>query len=93
MTRRLRAGKGKNGLVLANGGVLTYQHVLILSSVPRADGLSYPDKTPLPEILAGDIPLVDETAEGEATIEVRFSHTFLEKLANQNLRSDLYCRF
>lgn len=72
MARRLRAGNGTHGLVLANGGVLTYQHVICLSSRPRADGQTYPAHNPLPSMLESDtIPKIDETAEGEAIIEVR----------------------
>lgn len=72
MTRKLRAGNGTTGLVLANGGVLTYQHVICLSSRPRADGQPYPAQPPLPPILEHIItPAIDDTAEGEAVIEVR----------------------
>ena len=72
MTRKLRAGNGSHGLVLANGGVLTYQHVICLSSRPRADGQHYPACNPLPSRLEDNtVPTVDETAEGEAIIEVR----------------------
>jgi hypothetical protein len=71
MTRQLRQGKGSNGLVLANGGVLTYQHVICLSTMPRRDGSPYPDRNPLPEFITDvPVPPVDEQAEGEATLEV-----------------------
>jgi hypothetical protein len=71
MTRQLRAGKGKNGLVLANGGWVTYEHVLCLSRSPRSDGLPYPDEAPLPEVVKDvQIPQVEEQAEGAAIIEV-----------------------
>ena len=71
MTRQLRKGNGKIGLVLANGGLVTYQAAICLSSSPRRDGLPYPDINPLPEIVA-DVqkPTVDEQAEGDAVIEV-----------------------
>lgn len=73
MTRKLRAGSGTHGLVLANGGVLTYQHVICLSSRPRADGQHYPARNPLPSRLEDNtVPTIDETAEGEAIIEVRY---------------------
>ena len=76
MTRQLRSSKKKmkptTGLILANGGVLTYQHVVCLSSHPRKDGSAYPSVNPLP---AGpprleDAPRVQVEAEGVATIEV-----------------------
>lgn len=69
MTRQLRAGKGKKGMVLCNGGVLSYQYAIVLSSEPRADG-AYPLENPLPEILS-DVPApeIAEDAEGEAVVE------------------------
>lgn len=70
MTRQLRAGKGKNGLVLANGGVATYQAVVCLSRSPRRDGLPYPDQNPLPEMITDvQTPTIAAQAEGDATIE------------------------
>lgn len=72
MTRQLRQGKGKTGLILANGGWVTYQHVVCLSSSPRSDGLPYPDTPPLPKYVTDvQIPKVVEEAEGDAAIEVR----------------------
>ena len=70
MTRELRKGdKVKNGLVLANGGVATYQHVVILSSSPRGDNV-YPQENPLPEVITDiPVPVVDDSAEGEAVVE------------------------
>ena len=73
MTRRLRhRGQEKTGLILANGGVLTYQHAIILSSAGKKDGSRYPDTAPLPPLLdyAGAAPEVDEKAKGEAVVEV-----------------------
>ena len=71
MTRKLRDSKGKNGLVLANGGVMTYQHVICLSSSPRRDGSPYPERPPLPEVVTDvPAPAVEVKAEGEAVIEV-----------------------
>jgi hypothetical protein len=71
MTRQLRHGKGKTGLILANGGVVTYQAVVCLSSSPRRDGLPYPSSAPLsPTVNDVQIPTVDEKAEGDAIIEV-----------------------
>jgi hypothetical protein len=71
MTRELRKGQSYHGLVVANGGVATYQHVIILSSRPRQDSSHYPSSNPLPEVIA-DIPAppLANQAEGEAVIEV-----------------------
>ncbi|RMZ77563.1 hypothetical protein DV737_g4291, partial [Chaetothyriales sp. CBS 132003] len=70
MTRALRSGRGKNGLILANGGNLTYQFVICLSSQPRKDGGPYPKKNPLPETITNvPVPSIDENPEGEAIIE------------------------
>ena len=76
MTRQLRqrkrTGVDSNGLILANGGVLTYQHVVILSSRPRSDGTSYPSANPLSANPPKDrAPTIEEEANGEAIIEVR----------------------
>jgi hypothetical protein len=69
MVRELRSGKGRNGLVLANGGVATYQHVVCLSTQPRNS--PYPVENPLPTILDDEsVPPIDEKAVGEAVIEV-----------------------
>ncbi|KAF2468179.1 uncharacterized protein BDR25DRAFT_290846 [Lindgomyces ingoldianus] len=71
MTRQLRDGKGGKGLVLANGGVLSYQHVVVLSKTPRRDGV-YPEENPLPkEIVDVASPelVVGEKAVGEAVVE------------------------
>lgn len=72
MTRQLRQGKGKAGLILANGGVLSYQHVVCLSREPRRDGKTYPTANPLPEVV-DDVPVPDVAAQakGHAVIEVR----------------------
>lgn len=71
MVRQLRAGKGRNGLILANGGVVTYQAVICLSRSPRRDGLPYPTTNPLSDIITDvQTPLVEVKAEGDAIIEV-----------------------
>jgi hypothetical protein len=68
MTRQLRTGsRGTNGLILANGGVVTYQYVVCLSTKPRSS--PYPAKNPLPEHLDTPAPKVNLKPEGEATIE------------------------
>ena len=70
MVRKLRKAKSgaeiKNGLVLANGGVATHQHVVCLSSAPRPDNSPYPESNPLPEMVTDVyVPRVLETVEGE----------------------------
>ncbi|UZJ52750.1 hypothetical protein CBS101457_002070 [Exobasidium rhododendri] len=70
MTRQLRRGQNdtKTGLILANGGVLSYQHVVVLSSSPRSS--IYPSDTPLPEHCDQILPSTfEKKAEGEAVIE------------------------
>ena len=77
MVRKLRAGDGQNGLILANGGVLTYQHALCLSNRPRRDGSTYPDRIPSSSYRTStSVPTVTVKAEGEATIEVSSSCAF-----------------
>ncbi|EXJ74649.1 uncharacterized protein A1O5_01342 [Cladophialophora psammophila CBS 110553] len=67
--RKLRRGDGTYGVVLANGGVVTYEQVLCFSSQPRKHG-PYPDKNPLPSIIpAIPAPTVVVDAEGEAVVE------------------------
>ncbi|KAF7881527.1 hypothetical protein EAF00_011896 [Botryotinia globosa] len=61
MTRQLRNKRDQlsnrknngvsNGLILANGGVLTYQHVVCLSTKPKSDGNKYQDGNPCPNIV------------------------------------------
>ncbi|GAB7349144.1 hypothetical protein MBLNU459_g8085t2 [Dothideomycetes sp. NU459] len=72
MVRRLREHKGRerNGMILANGGVLTYQHVVCLSSEPRSVEHHYPLQSPLPGVLVDmSVPEIDAQAEGHATVE------------------------
>lgn len=72
MVRELRKRKGDYGLVLANGGVLTYQHAICLGTQLRRVGSAYPEGNPLPRYVT-DIPIppVTTQAEGEAIVEVR----------------------
>ncbi|TGO31955.1 hypothetical protein BHYA_0375g00070 [Botrytis hyacinthi] len=61
MTRQLRNQRDQlsnhknagvsNGLILANGGVLTYQHVVCLSTQPKSEGNKYQDGNPCPKIV------------------------------------------
>ena len=70
MTRQLRSGtRGTNGLILANGGFLTYQYVVCLSRNPRKNGAAYPEKNPLPDHLDTPFPKVQMRPEGEAVVE------------------------
>ncbi|EXJ89109.1 hypothetical protein A1O3_02173 [Capronia epimyces CBS 606.96] len=70
MTRQLRQGKGQHGLILANGGWMTYEHALCLSTLRRRDGIPYPAEPPLSEHVTDvAVPSVDAQAEGEAVIE------------------------
>ena len=72
MVRQLRNRGGLNGLILANGGVLTHQHALCLSTQPRKSStLAYPPENPLPEYVTDlRVPSVIAEAEGEAIVEV-----------------------
>ena len=82
MVRELRKGKSQTGLILANGGVLTYQHILCLSKQPRQDGTNYPLSNPLPRYITDlPIPSIAARAEGEAIIEVRslFPSLFIQQ--------------
>src|SRR5579859_5802673 len=78
MVRQLRKGNGQYGLVLANGGVVTYQHAVCLSSQPRCS--AYPNLHPFPTLTADTlVPMVDEQAEGAAIVEVRMRLTRIEE--------------
>jgi hypothetical protein len=58
-----------HGLVLANGGVLSYHHAVILSTQPRADS-TYPPWNPLPSRVDEEHPVIEESANGGGVIEV-----------------------
>lgn len=47
MVRRIRRGETRTGLVLANGGYVSYHHVVLLASKPN--GMVYPTATYLPK--------------------------------------------
>ncbi|KAL5362554.1 hypothetical protein BJX96DRAFT_177256 [Aspergillus floccosus] len=70
VVRDIRAGRGRTGLVLANGGVLSYHYTVCLSAAPRADGSPYPAQNPLGGY-AEDIapPPIAAKAAGRAVIE------------------------
>ncbi|KAL2834495.1 hypothetical protein BDW59DRAFT_156425 [Aspergillus cavernicola] len=70
--------KTTNGLVLANGGVLSYHHTVIISTHPRpdSDSVVYPMWNPLPSQLDEEHPVIEERAEGDGVVEtytVQFS--------------------
>ncbi|KAF3046566.1 hypothetical protein E8E12_010929 [Didymella heteroderae] len=68
MTRQLRSGKGKKGLVLCNGGVLSYQHVVVLGTAPRS--AEYPVENILPEVLSDTVvPELAKLAQGQCIVE------------------------
>jgi len=69
MVQALRRNDKHHGLVLANGGVLTHQHAIILSSEPpKKFGLPLDQANhPAPEV--SQVPF-DDHVEGRATIEV-----------------------
>jgi len=70
MVRHIRRGRGQNGLILANGGTVTYQHVMCLSKHPRSDRSAYPVGNVLPENLESERhPVIDTDANGEVAIE------------------------
>lgn len=70
MTRQLRAGKGKKGLVLCNGGVLSYQYVVVLGTEPRSS--PYPVANALLELVNDiEVPELAERPEGQCDVEVR----------------------
>ncbi|OBT70566.1 hypothetical protein VF21_10355 [Pseudogymnoascus sp. 05NY08] len=71
MVQQLRSAHGiRNGLILANGGVLSYENTVCLSNKPRQDGLPYPRENVVLETPAElPCPSFDEQAEGPVTIE------------------------
>lgn len=75
MVRRLRKLHGRreasNGLILANGGVLTTENAICLSTQPHKSHKSYPLEDWLPARVAAP-PIASAVEEGEeAVIEVR----------------------
>jgi hypothetical protein len=70
MTREIRAGKGRKGLVLCNGGVMSYQHAVVLSKDPRTSGVYPQENSPPRGITDITVPDIDERPEGEAEVEV-----------------------
>lgn len=76
MVRRLReTGRrpsAAHGLILANGGTLTAENAICLSTRPRQSPTTYPLIDTLPSRARNDLPPpVDTQATGDAVIEVR----------------------
>lgn len=71
MTRVIRTRQHQNGLVLANGGILSWQHALCLSSQPRRNTSTYVRSKVLDNGDVSQGPVFTPTAQGEAVIEVR----------------------
>jgi hypothetical protein len=89
MVRHLRRGEAQNGLILANGGVCTYQHVVCLSTEARRDGSPYPARNPLPPVVTNwYVPPVDREAKGEAVVEVWIGTCHICVLLTT---ADIYC--
>lgn len=77
LVRRLRQGSARNALILANGGFLSYQHAICISTQPRRNQRAYPDSRALPSGSTGSIPPIDLEAEGKAQVEVSLSVSHL----------------
>jgi len=69
MVRKFRKSARTNGLVLGNGGVVSYHHAMVLSNSPPSR--SYPLEDTIPEVNQDvlDVQFVEQP-EGNATIEV-----------------------
>ncbi|KAM0392051.1 hypothetical protein ACHAQC_006867 [Fusarium culmorum] len=69
MVRVIRKGKYQNGLVLANGGVLSWQHAICLSAKPKRNGSAYEAQAVLDNGQTSQGPTFTAQAQGEAIIE------------------------
>ncbi|RKL16032.1 hypothetical protein BFJ68_g5281 [Fusarium oxysporum] len=69
MTRVIRSRKHQTGLVLANGGVLSWQHALCLSAQSRRNVSTYVNREVLDNGDVSQGPAFTPTAQGEAVIE------------------------
>jgi hypothetical protein len=70
MTRVIRSRKHRNGLVLANGGVLSWQHAICLSAQPQKNLAPYLKREVLDNGQVSQGPEFSAQARGEARIEV-----------------------
>jgi len=83
-------------LILANGGVLTYQHILVLSTSPRLhhDRAPYPSTSPLPLLLSTPPSQIGSSPEEEAQIKTytidydRFNRPKLGHVVGRMKRND-----
>lgn len=93
--RRCSGHERSNGLVLANGGVLTHENALCLSTRPRKNRTPYPvdefDDSCL--ISESQVAVVPATT-GEATIEVSDVEIGILQAAQRVLTpcADVHCR-
>ncbi|KAG8670488.1 hypothetical protein FPOAC2_09846 [Fusarium poae] len=69
MVRVIRNGKYQNGLVLANGGVLSWQHAICLSAQPKRNGSPYQVQNVLDNGQMSQGPAFTSKAQGKAIIE------------------------
>ncbi|WZH46882.1 TLP1_add_C domain-containing protein [Fusarium acuminatum] len=69
MTRVIRSRKHRNGLVLANGGVLSWQHAICLSAQPQKNLAPYLKREVLDNGQVSQGPEFSAQARGEARIE------------------------
>ncbi|KAG8361680.1 hypothetical protein FVEN_g1009 [Fusarium venenatum] len=69
MVKVIRNGKYQNGLVLANGGVLSWQHAICLSAQPKRKGSSYQAQRVLDNGQTSQGPAFTDEAQGGAIIE------------------------
>ena len=71
MVRQLREGRGLHGLVLANGGVVTYEHTVCLSSQSPKPGWAYPvHNSPIESAVSVPSPEIELHPSGLGVIEV-----------------------
>jgi acetyl-CoA C-acetyltransferase len=71
MVDALRGGRGRTGLLFANGGFATHNHAIVLGTEPFAGaGAPFPfDVQDQADATRGAVPLLDKTYAGSAVIE------------------------
>ncbi len=93
--RRCGGHERSNGLILANGGVLTHENALCLSTRPRPNGTPYPvDEFDNNCSVSEDQVAVVPATTGEATIEVGDAAIGILQAAQRVLTpcADVHCR-